>query len=73
MMDKPSVIRFLVYIASILGYFQINVPESTIEYIASIIVGIVGLYVAYKNNYLFDRGIKQKETLQKHNLYESNK
>lgn len=72
-MDKPSVIRALGLIASLLAYFGINVPESTIELVAFVIVGIMGLYTAYKNNYLFERGLKQKETLEKEGLYEKNK
>jgi uncharacterized membrane-anchored protein len=52
-MDKGSVIRFLALIASLLAYFRIDVPETTIELIASLVVSAVGIYAAYKNNYLF--------------------
>jgi len=72
-MDKMSVVRVLMLIASLLAYFNINVPESTIELVASLIVSIIGLYVAYKNNYLFERGRKQKQALDIVGLYEKNK
>lgn len=72
-MDKASVIRVLTLIAALLAYFGINVPESTIELVTYVIVGVTGLYAAYKNNYLFSRGKKQKELLEKEGLYERNK
>lgn len=68
-MDKGSVIRLLVLISSLLAYFRIDVPETTIELIASFVVSAVGLYTAYKNNYLFSRGLKQKEVLKSEGLY----
>lgn len=73
MTDKQSVLRFLGLIAALLAYFNINTPESTIEGLASVVVGLVSLYVAYKNNYLFERGKKQKEVLKRSKLYEKNK
>jgi len=72
-MDKASVLRILVLIASLLGYFGVNVPETTLELAAGIVASVVGLYVAYKNNYLFSRGKQQKEVLEATRLYEKNK
>ena len=72
-MDKTSVLRLLVLIASLLAYVNINIPETTIEMIASVFVGVVGLYTAYKNNYLFTKGQKQKEVLEREGLYEKHK
>lgn len=73
LVDKASVLRFLTLIASILAYFSVNVPKSTLELLASVIAGIVALYVAYKNNYLFEKGGKQKEILDKMGLYDEHR
>lgn len=68
-MDKASVVRILTLIASLVAYFGVNTPEGTIELVAGVISGLIGLYVAYKNNYLFTRGKKQKEVLDANSLY----
>jgi len=68
-----SIVRILLFVASGLAYFNINVPESTVELISYIVFGLIGLYTAYKNNYLFKRGMAQKEVLEAVELYEENK
>lgn len=72
-MDKESVFRMIALIASFIAYFGINVPESVVEAVSYVVFGAIILYTAYKNNYLFKRGKKQKEVLEATNLYESNK
>lgn len=72
-MDRASIVRVITLIASIIAYFGINLPESTIEAVSYVIFGIIVLYTAYKNNYLFTRGKKQKEVLEATSLYEKNK
>lgn len=72
-MDKASFVRMVGLVASFLAYFSINIPESTVELIASLLFGAFGLYAAYKNNYLFTRGQEQKEVLRQKGLYERNK
>lgn len=71
--DTPSIARLVAFIITGLAYLNINIPEDAEEIIVTIIAGIVGLYVMYKNNYLFDRGIKQRDELKKKDLYDKNK
>lgn len=72
-MDNASISRLVLLIVALLTYFGINIPETVVELITGLIVSIVGLYAAYKNNYLFTRGKAQKEVLEKEGLYEKNK
>ena len=72
-LDKASIIRLVSLVVALVAYFGINIPENTVELVGSLIVSIVGLYTAYKNNYLFGRGEKQKDALKRVGLYEENK
>jgi SPP1 family holin len=67
--DLPSITRIVALLASMAAYFGYNVPKTTVEWVSMVIFGTVSLYSAYKNNYLFTRGHKQKEVLEKHGLY----
>lgn len=72
-MDLASIVRVVTLLAGLLVYAGINVPENVIEAISYVVFGIFTLYVAYKNNYLFKRGKKQKKFLESYELYEKNK
>lgn len=72
-MDKASIFRIIAFILSLSTYFGINIPESTVELVSSIVVAIAGLYVAYKNNYLFAKGVDQKAILEEVKLYDKYK
>lgn len=71
--DVPSIARLVLFLATGFAYLGINVPVETQELVVTVIAGLVGLYTMYKNNYLFDRGIKQREVLKKEDLYDKNK
>lgn len=68
MFDAPSVTRFISLIVALLAYFGVNVPENLAEAVTSLVVAVLALYAAFKNNYLTQRGQKQKEVLQKQGL-----
>ncbi|MDQ0245795.1 uncharacterized protein YqgC (DUF456 family) [Bacillus fengqiuensis] len=71
--DLPSITRMVALVASMFAYFGYNIPKTTIEWISMVIFGMISLYSAYKNNYLFTRGQKQKEVLEIHSLYKKAK
>lgn len=71
--DLPSITRMVALVASMAAYFGYNIPETTVESVSMVIFGGVSLYSAYKNNYLFTRGRKQKEVLDMHGLYKKAK
>lgn len=68
MMDKASVVRIIALIASILLYFNVNVPSEIQEYIAGAVMLFITLYTAWKNNYLSKKGKAQKEALKRKGL-----
>lgn len=71
--DLPSITRIVALVASMSAYFGYNIPETTVEWVSMVIFGVISLYSAYKNNYLFTRGQKQKEVLEIHSLYKKAK
>lgn len=73
-MDKASVARMVALVlvlvnavANILGYETIP-EELGGEIITAAILFVVGIWTAWKNNYLARKGLKQKEVLKKNNL-----
>lgn len=67
-LDKASLLRVLMLLGLLLANFGINVPEETFDWVAQIIVALIALYTAHKNNYLFKKGLKQKEVLEQEGL-----
>jgi len=72
-MDKASVTRFTLLIVAVvntvlnmLGYQTI--PEDLVNDIIAVGSGVYFIYVAWKNNYLSKKGLKQKEVLKSNNL-----
>lgn len=51
-MDKASIARFVSLIVGLLAYFNINVPSTVSEAIVAIVVGVIAIYTAWKNNNL---------------------
>lgn len=73
-MDKASVARMVALVivlinavANLLGFETIP-EELGGEIITAAILMIVGIWTAWKNNYLARKGLKQKEVLKKNNL-----
>lgn len=67
-LDKASLLRILLLCGMLLANFGINIPEETLDWIAQIVVALIALYTAYKNNYLFTKGLKQKDVLEQEGL-----
>lgn len=72
-MDKASLTRFILLIVAVLnavlnllGYQTIS--DELANDIVAVVSGIYFLYVAWKNNYLSKKGIKQKEVLKREGL-----
>jgi SPP1 family holin len=78
-MDKPSILRVVVWIISAINMVLAHYGKSLItsDFWAPIIADGVFLiwsaYVGYKNNYLSTRGKKQKQILVKEGLYRPSK
>ncbi|WYU49952.1 phage holin [Bacillus sp. FSL K6-0047] len=68
MFDAPSVARFIGLIVSLLAYFGVNVPENLSEAITAFVVAVFAVYAAFKNNYLTEKGQKQKQALEREGL-----
>lgn len=73
-MDKASVARMVALVivlinavANLLGFETIP-EEAGGEIITAAILLIVGIWTAWKNNYLARKGQEQKKVLEKHNL-----
>jgi SPP1 family holin len=72
-MDKASVIRFvglvIVMINAVLNMFGFEtIPVEFGEHISALILIGYGLYAAWKNNYLSQKGQAQKEVLEQNGL-----
>jgi SPP1 family holin len=71
-MDKASIVRMvaaaLAAIKLILQPFGVELPQEVIDSIADVVAAVVVLYTAWKNNYISNKGKKQKEILKKNNL-----
>lgn len=72
-MDKASVVRFTLLVIAVinavlnmLGYRTI--PDDMANDIVAVVSGVFAIYAAWKNNYLSEKGCKQKEVLDKHGL-----
>ncbi|WZY01586.1 phage holin [Bacillus sp. FSL W7-1360] len=73
MMDAGSITRFVGLIVALLAYFGINMPTDLVEGITSLVVAVLAVYVAFKNNYLTRHGQEQKEVLEKQGLTKGGK
>lgn len=49
-MDKASVTRLVSLIVGLLAYFSINIPADVSEEVVAIVVGVIALWTAWKNN-----------------------
>lgn len=72
-MDKKSLARVIVLIITLINLFLDkaslpHIPEVFGDYTAEMIVFVMSLWAAHKNNYIFKKGQAQKELLEKHNL-----
>jgi len=61
--DKLSIARIVALLASILAYFGLNFPEDVQDYVVGVVMLILTLHAAWKNNYLSSKGKKQKQAL----------
>ncbi|MFC9419607.1 phage holin [Bacillus mobilis] len=71
--DNASITRFTILIIAVInsvlnltGYQTIS--NELANNIVAVITGAYTLYMAWKNNYLSNKGMQQKEVLEKHNL-----
>ncbi len=75
-MDKASVTRIVILAVALInqllaayGKSPIPVEDETLEqFIATAFTIAAGLWAAWKNNYLAEKGKKQKEVLKRHDL-----
>jgi SPP1 family holin len=67
-MDKASLARVVALVFSLLAYFGLNIPNEWQEWTVGTVLLVMSIYSAYRNNYLFKKGKKQKEVLDKHGL-----
>lgn len=73
-MDKSSITRVvalvIVLINAVLNLFGYEtLPVEFGEHIAAVLLIIISLWTAWKNNYLSKRGLKQKRALMDKGLY----
>ncbi|MFE9078664.1 phage holin [Bacillus mobilis] len=73
-LDTASISRYVVLVIAVInsvlnltGYQTIS--NELANNIVAVITGVYALYMAWKNNYLSNKGIQQKEVLEKHNLH----
>ncbi|SCN42239.1 Holin, SPP1 family [Bacillus cytotoxicus] len=72
-LDNASITRFVILIIAVINSVLNLVGYQTISNeltnnIVAVITGGYALYMAWKNNYLSNRGLQQKDVLEKHNL-----
>ena len=71
--DTASISRYVVLVIAVINSVLNLVGYQTISNelannIVAVITGVFTLYMAWKNNYLSNKGLQQKEALEKHNL-----
>ncbi|PHA22070.1 phage holin [Bacillus wiedmannii] len=72
-LDNASIIRFIILVIAVINSVLNLVGYQTISNeltnnIVAVITGGYALYMAWKNNYLLNKGLQQKGVLEKHNL-----
>ncbi|MDC3414258.1 phage holin [Terrihalobacillus insolitus] len=67
-MDKASITRLVALVVSLVGYFGINVPSNVQELLVFIVFTVVSAYGFWKNNYISQKGKKQKEVIEREGL-----
>lgn len=72
-LDNASIIRFIILVIAVINSVLNLVGYQTISNeltnnIVAVITGGYALYMAWKNNYLLNKGLQQKRVLEKHNL-----
>ncbi|SCC33058.1 Holin, SPP1 family [Bacillus cereus] len=73
-LDTGSIARFTLLIIAVInsvlnltGYQTIS--NELANNIVVVITGVYTIYMAWKNNYLSNKGLQQKEVLEKNNLH----
>ncbi|MEH7457715.1 phage holin [Bacillus sp. JJ1127] len=71
--DTASIARYVVLVIAVLnsvlnlvGYQTIS--DELTNNIVAVVTGVFTLYMAWKNNYLSNKGMQQKDVLENHNL-----
>ncbi len=72
-LDNASITRFVILIIAVINSVLNLVGYQTISNeltnnIVAVITGGYTLYMAWKNNYLSNKGLQQKDVLEKHDL-----
>lgn len=62
-MDKASITRFVGLIVGLLTYFGINIPNNISEAVVGIIVGVIAIYTAWRNNNFTNNAQKAQKYL----------
>ncbi|WP_144591642.1 phage holin [Bacillus cereus] len=73
-LDYASITRFVILIIAVINSVLNLVGYQTISNeltnnIVAVIIGGYTLYMAWKNNYLSNKGLQQKDVLEKNNLH----
>ncbi|GAE27120.1 holin protein of PBSX prophage [Halalkalibacter wakoensis JCM 9140] len=71
MFDTASITRFFGLIVALLTYFGINVPEDIVEGLVSLVVAVLAVYAAWKDNDITKKAVENKKLLKE--LEESEK
>ncbi|HEF5239109.1 TPA: phage holin [Bacillus cereus] len=72
--DAASISRYVVLVIAVINSVLNLVGYQTIDDkitndLVAVITGAFALYMAWKNNYLSNKGIQQKDVLEKNNLH----
>ncbi|MCC2538639.1 MULTISPECIES: phage holin [Bacillus cereus group] len=73
-LDNASITRYIILVIAVINSVLNLVGYQTISNelasnIVAVITGGYALYMAWKNNYLSNKGLQQKDVLQKNNLH----
>lgn len=72
-LDNASITRYIILVIAVINSVLNLVGYQTISNelasnIVAVITGGYALYMAWKNNYLSNKGLQQKDVLEKHDL-----
>lgn len=67
-MDKASIVRLLLAVASIIKLFGYDVPEEVINAVADLVAAGILVWATFKNNYITKKGKNQLNVLKDHKL-----
>lgn len=73
-LDNASITRYIILVIAVINSVLNLVGYQTIDDkitndIVAVITGAFTLYMAWKNNYLSNKGLQQKDVLEKNNLH----